>query len=934
MKTNKKLMMTLMLALLLPVTAVALPPYDYTNYEFAVDGIYYKIVDNEACVTFQQYSSGMHISDYHGDVVIPAQVTYRDVTYPVTTIDYYAFNYCQGLTSITIPESITTIKDCAFYLCTGLTSVNLLSPTVTIENNAFAECRALTTITCTSTTPPAMYNENCFDSPHYQNATLHVPASAVESYRNAPVWKKFVHIIGDATTETPDNEDGYEYVPFVREGVKWVYYITNFGDFYPANPHYPKGTTYYTLEIKGDTVINGKVYKAMHKYYGSSINWANDTVPVFLREEDKVVYGIVPDGRQYYDCPLSTGEFSGVNPYNGNEYVLYDFNNPEEFWSGIMNDCFNDGRYTPFGTDTITVGHRKVKRHIAWVGEVSDYNKMYSIESIGFDSWRRGTPISYYMVGFTESSVAYFFSHVIEDGEIIYKSVNYKEPEPETTDYEYVPFVREGVKWVCFYESPFGEDGELVPKKRHYYTLELKGDTVIDGKHYKPMHLYSGAAINENSDTVPVYLREENKVVYAVIDDNKYYDECPIAGSVTYDFFNPEQGKEKVLYDFSEQSYPYFLGLDHIDKVVIGNHLRKRFVCNDSWLLGRCFIEGIGFAGGEYAGSTLCFNHHEPTEPHVTHWLSHVIEDGEIIYTVDSWQDPAVEEDDDYLPLVREGVKWVNERVIVNNGDTTRYYYNYEFSGMDTLFDEISHACYYYLGDKLNVEQDSLIAGLRDESSHRVTCVRNNAYIPLEENDDVIFLLPIYTYGDTRKIYDFSPVIAPALYLNAQNFWWEIGERGGQALTEDNFIEVEPVEIEGVECSRFAFLGDDGEPLAYVVEGIGFDSRDMGDLLTPFTRRPDPNADHQEWCGLSHVIKDGKIIYKGMRYNPNAVAGLPGDVNGDGEINIADADSVIDIVILGGNAGHTRIPAADMNGDGEIDIADVNAIINKILKVE
>ncbi|MBQ6167533.1 MAG: hypothetical protein IJK41_08945 [Muribaculaceae bacterium] len=58
------------------------------------------------------------------------------------------------------------------------------------------------------------------------------------------------------------------------------------------------------------------------------------------------------------------------------------------------------------------------------------------------------------------------------------------------------------------------------------------------------------------------------------------------------------------------------------------------------------------------------------------------------------------------------------------------------------------------------------------------------------------------------------------------------------------------------------------------MEGIGFDSRDIGDLLTPFTRRPDPNADYQEWCGLSHVVKDGKVIYKGMRYNPNNRTGI------------------------------------------------------------
>ena len=52
-----------------------------------------------------------------------------------------------------------------------------------------------------------------------------------------------------------------------------------------------------------------------------------------------------------------------------------------------------------------------------------------------------------------------------------------------------------------------------------------------------------------------------------------------------------------------------------------------------------------------------------------------------------------------------------------------------------------------------------------------------------------------------------------------------------------------------------------------------------------------------------------------------------GDVNGDGEVNIADINAVINI-ILGGNSS---TPAADVNGDGEINIADVNAIIDIIL---
>ncbi len=52
-----------------------------------------------------------------------------------------------------------------------------------------------------------------------------------------------------------------------------------------------------------------------------------------------------------------------------------------------------------------------------------------------------------------------------------------------------------------------------------------------------------------------------------------------------------------------------------------------------------------------------------------------------------------------------------------------------------------------------------------------------------------------------------------------------------------------------------------------------------------------------------------------------------GDVNGDLEVNIADVNVAIDM-ILGGNSS---TPAADVNGDGEINIADINAIIDIIL---
>ena len=55
-------------------------------------------------------------------------------------------------------------------------------------------------------------------------------------------------------------------------------------------------------------------------------------------------------------------------------------------------------------------------------------------------------------------------------------------------------------------------------------------------------------------------------------------------------------------------------------------------------------------------------------------------------------------------------------------------------------------------------------------------------------------------------------------------------------------------------------------------------------------------------------------------------ANTTGDANNDGEVNIADVNAVIDVILGGGSNA-----AADVNGDGEINIADINAIIDIIL---
>ena len=235
----------------------------------------------------------------------------------------------------------------------------------------------------------------------------------------------------------------------------------------------------------------------------------------------------------------------------------------------------------------------------------------------------------------------------------------------------------------------------------------------------------------------------------------------------------------------------------------------------------------------------------------------------------------------DYLPIVREGVKWVNEKVIINHGDTTSYYYTYEFNGKDSVGSNdmsahLDNALYYYTGNSLDTEQDSLIAGLSDGYPYlyEVSFFRNHAYDAVKTEGRNMIELPMYTDGGTRTLYQFGGWGLIDFFLMIQEWTHEFNPEQEVFLTSENFTEVEPIEIEGHSCSRYAYVKENGDTMCYVVEGIGFDSRNMGDLLTPFTREPDPNADYQEYCGLCHVIKDGQIIYKGMRYDPGNMTGI------------------------------------------------------------
>lgn len=137
-------------------------------------------------------------------------------------------------------------------------------------------------------------------------------------------------------------------------------------------------------------------------------------------------------------------------------------------------------------------------------------------------------------------------------------------------NYEYVPFVKEGLIWsYCDVVKAGGEDYKL-----YYYQFNFSGDTIINGIAYKKLFqrdCSSNGLINIAS------MREDNKKVYAVY-----------AG----------KQEEKLIYNFglvvgdSIQS-PYdenlFYQVKKVDTIEVASGKRKRIELDfDIW------IEGIG----------------------------------------------------------------------------------------------------------------------------------------------------------------------------------------------------------------------------------------------------------------------------------------------------------------------------------------------------
>ena len=136
-----------------------------------IDGLRYLLETDTKTAALMPKTDG----EYSGNIVVPEKVKGNDgVEYVVTSLSNECFQYCIGLTSITIPSSVTSLGSSCFNYCSGLTSITIPSSVTSLGDGCFSRCYGLTSITIPLSV--TSFGESCF---HYCKSltSITIPSS-------------------------------------------------------------------------------------------------------------------------------------------------------------------------------------------------------------------------------------------------------------------------------------------------------------------------------------------------------------------------------------------------------------------------------------------------------------------------------------------------------------------------------------------------------------------------------------------------------------------------------------------------------------------------------------------------------------------------------------------------------------------------------------
>ena len=182
-------------------------------------------------------------------------LTFITIPKSVTSIGNSVFSECYGLTSVTLPKGVSSIGDYTFYDCINLTSVTIPNSVTSIGDKAFYNCNNLKSVTCLAEEVP-ITDLWAFEDVPLSSATLYVPESSVDAYKEEYPWCEFGTIL-------PIDGDG---------GDDHIYIETDLTSEFPVDWQGWTGATGYTSTQFAPRVTtnDGRNVQVCEKFNGGS----------------------------------------------------------------------------------------------------------------------------------------------------------------------------------------------------------------------------------------------------------------------------------------------------------------------------------------------------------------------------------------------------------------------------------------------------------------------------------------------------------------------------------------------------------------------------------------------------------------------------------------------------------------------------------------
>ena len=262
----------------------------------------------------------------------------------------------------------------------------------------------------------------------------------------------------------------------------------------------------------------------------------------------------------------------------------------------------------------------------------------------------------------------------------------------------------------------------------------LLDNRYIDGKLYAYAYMPDFSFRTDNL----IFLREENKVVYQLVVNIDRFDSVPQKSEIPIYDFNVEQAGDTMWAWHNDP--PYFgMEVEWIDTILINDTYRKRIKLKD--VDGVC-IEGIGYTGKRNnLYYPFCNSDTETGAKYLDRLETFENIEGRLIYQPE-WSRLGTYE---YVPFVREGIKWGYDEC-------------YRFEGDTVVGGESYKKC--YVSKSCPFEEGQTLYGLAREADRVVYCLR-----PGDEQETVLYDFSVEKPGD-RVPTRLNPKGEPVIHID------------------------------------------------------------------------------------------------------------------------------------------------------------------------